>query len=280
MNVRSPVPDSGPFAADTGIVVLAGDRGPTDVIAQARQVTSKALAPVAGRVMLTRLLDALAPLETAGPVVIVAPDLPGFRAAAAASVLEPQRIRWVTPASSPSRSLARAFAAVADTQELLLVTADHPLLDAAWLRDVVSEARTRELDLAVALVAWERVSRRFPEGRRTRYRFRDIAVCGTNLFLFRSHRARAIVDVWRRVEADRKRPWRIVALLGWSNLVRYLLGRLTLAGALAQLSARLDMQIGAVLLEAPESAVDVDSIADLACVESVLEAREAAVEQD
>jgi GTP:adenosylcobinamide-phosphate guanylyltransferase len=257
-------------------IVLAGDRGAQDPVARLRDVPSKALAPVAGRAMLARVLDTLAELDAAAPLVLVAPESPAFQAVVAAGAFPTSGIRWLTPATSPGRSLARAFDAITDVEELLLVTADHPLLDAAWLRQLLAAARGEDAEVMVGLVPFMRVQERFPDSRRTQYRFRDVTVCGTNLFVFRSQRARSVAALWQRVEADRKRPWRIVSLLGAVNLLRYLGGYLSLDDALGALSQRTGLRIRAAMIDAPESAVDVDTIADLVCVEGILNARTAA----
>ena len=44
--------------------------------------------------------------------------------------------------------------------------------------------------------------------------------------------------------------------------MRYVLGRLTLADALREVSGRMQLRVGAVILPFPEAAVDVDSVAD------------------
>ncbi len=51
--------------------------------------------------------------------------------------------------------------------------------------------------------------------------------------------------------------------------MRYLLGRLPLDSALERLSARLGVRVRAVILPFPESAIDVDSIADQKLVEEI-----------
>jgi GTP:adenosylcobinamide-phosphate guanylyltransferase len=264
-----------PERADLAVLVLAGDRGPSDPVAASRGYASKALVPVAGRAMLTRVLDAVAMFDADAPIVLVAPQTDSFRAAADNSSVPAARVRWVVPAGSPSRSVARALDSVPDRGVTVLVTADHPLLDPAWLHRLVSEAHRQDADVAAALVPWPVVEARFATGRRTRYRFRDVTVCGTNLFAFRSRSARRMVTLWQRVEADRKRPWRIVSLLGIGNLARYLLGGLTLDAALAALSRRVGVHVHAVLLDDAESAVDVDSVADLQCVEEIIGNRSA-----
>ena len=79
--------------------------------------------------------------------------------------------------------------------------------------------------------------------------------------------------VWRRVEQERKRPWRLVRAFGWQPLLAYLLGRLTLDDAMARASGFIGARLAAVVLPHPEAAIDVDKPADLDLVETILARR-------
>lgn len=250
------------------VIVLAGDRGPDDPLARAANVAGKTLVPVAGEPMLTRSLRALAGWTRLGQVFLVAPDSAGYRDAAVASGLDGERLINIEPAVSPSASVGKALSSVGSARPVVLTTADHVLIKPAWLDQLL--ATDMDADLLVGLADYERVMQRFPGSRRTRYRFSDRSVCGTNLFLFRTGRADKVVERWRSVERDRKRPWRIVSMLGWANLVRYLAGKLSLDAGFSALSRALDVKVAACLLNDPLAAVDVDSASDLALVESVL----------
>ncbi|MFU8832926.1 MAG: NTP transferase domain-containing protein, partial [Wenzhouxiangella sp.] len=189
-----------------------------------------------------------------------------------AAALAAVQLVWIEPADSPSQSVAKALAAADRTRPVLLATGDHPLLSHQWVDQLL--AADSGADLQVGLVDWNAVMQRFPGSRRTRYRFSDRSICGTNLFVFRSEKADVVIGRWRQVEQDRKRPWRIVSLLGWTNLARYLAGRLSLDEAFDALSVRLKVTVGPTLLNDPLSAVDVDSAADLELVGQVIEERE------
>jgi hypothetical protein len=71
-----------------------------------------------------------------------------------------------------------------------------------------------------------------------------------------------VPQFWQRVEAERKHPLRVIRILGWTTVLRFLLGRLTLDDALGRLSVRLGCTAGAVVLPYAEAAVDVDTVAD------------------
>lgn len=265
------------------IVVLAGDRGPDDPLARQAGVPGKALVPVAGRSMLERVLATLQAWPRRGRVILVAPEHPDYRAAAVAAGFvaaddasdgSDSGLVWVAPAASLVDSV-RAGLAACSSEPSLLLTADHALLDAAWLDELLAAVeRQPATAVFVGVADWAAVMARFPGSRRTRYRFSDISICGTNLFALRRAGSERLLEVWRQVEQQRKRPWRIVALLGLGNLASYLAGRLSRQAAFAGLSARIGVPIQAVDMRDPLTAVDVDSLSDLALVDGVLSERE------
>jgi len=259
------------------VIVLAGDRGPNDPLAMTAGVSGKTLVPVAGVAMLTRVLRSLADWPGLGRIILVVPTGSGYEQAVAAAGPVSSVVETVSPAGSPSLSVAKALKCLGSRRPVVLTTADHPLLKPDWL-DRLCQDRTgnsNDDDLRVGLVDWSAVMQAFPGSRRTRYRFRHQSVCGTNLFLFQSARADRVLERWRSVEENRKRPWKVVSLLGWVTLARYLRGTLTLDQGFEALSRRLDLTISPVMLDDPECAVDVDSAADLALVEQVIARRAA-----
>jgi CTP:molybdopterin cytidylyltransferase MocA len=253
------------------VIVLAGDRGPGDPLAVQAGVGGKTLVPVDGRAMLTRVVDTLAQWPRLARLILVAPNDSAYRRAVSDTGLAQDRLVWIEPAGSLSQSVRLALGAAGERRPVVMATADHPLLQLAWIERLLqAEAKA---DLLIALADWAAVMARFPGSRRTRYRFSDASICGTNLFLFQTGHADAVLDTWQRVEQERKRPWRIVSLLGWANLARFLSGRLALATAFEALSDSLGLEVRPVLLDDPLAAVDVDTPADLALVEQVLSER-------
>lgn len=257
-------------AGAVNVVVLAGDRGPDDPLASSAGVPGKVLVEVGGKSMLTRVLEAVDGFERHGEVIVVCRDLPEYAAVIDAAC----RCRRIDPAEGPAASAMAAFDQIDETGPVLLVTGDHPLLRAEWLDQFVGRACATGADAAVGVVDHAAIVERFPDSKRTRYRFSDVAICGTNLFYFAGSGGRRVVEHWRAFEADRKKPWKIVGRLGPWNLLRYLLGRLSLAAAMDALSRRLDVRLAAVAVDWPEAAVDVDSPKDLELVARLIGARE------
>ena len=252
-------------------VVLAADRGPDDPVARAAGTHCKSLAPVGGRPLVFRVLDALAASRTvdtyilSGPpksIVDQEPDL--------GSLIASGRVKWFENQVSPSSSAFHALQSMPDETPVLLTTADHALLSAQIVDYFCSEAQATGCDVVAGVARHEVVIEAYPQTRRTTTRLEDGAYCGCNLFAFLTPRSRLAADFWRRVENQRKNPLRLIRVLGWTAVLRYLMGRLSLSEALDRISHRLGFKAGAVVLPYPEAAVDVDSVDDLKLVENII----------
>ena len=244
----------------TTALVLAGSRGGIDPVAAYAGVTDKALIEIGGRTMLARVVDAL---RAAGMTRILV-------STASAPVIDHARALGVEPIAAgtgPSASARIAFAAAG--APLLVTTGDHPLLRADWidafLRDTPADA-----DVAALLARRESIDRDAPKTARTYLRFADGDWSGCNLFLLATPAAAGALDLWERVERDRKRPWRIVRRLGIVLLIRYALGRLTLAEGLARIGAVAGARAALVACASGLAAIDVDKPADLDFVRSLI----------
>jgi GTP:adenosylcobinamide-phosphate guanylyltransferase len=169
-----------------------------------------------------------------------------------------------------SLSVAAAIEDLDQPPPLLVTTGDHPLLTPELVELFTAEAALSGADLAVGMAPASSVLAAYPNARRTWLRFRDERYTGCNLFAFLTGESRQVLDFWRRIESERKKPLRIVRAFGVVSLAAYLGGRLTLAAALKRASRRLGAEVRAVVLQQPEAAVDVDKEEDLALVEQIL----------
>lgn len=240
-------------------LVLAGARPEADPVAAYAGVSHKALIPLAGKPLLERVLAAL---STAGVRRIAVsandPQVVALAARLGAEVLAAE--------AGPSLSALRGIEAL--DPPVLLTTSDHALLAPEWILQFLDDVPDTA-DVAVLLARREVVEAAAPGARRTYLRFADGEWSGCNLFLVRSERGLAAVRLWRAIEADRKRPWRIIRRLGVVTLVRYLAGQVTLDEALARLSRLCGAKVAAVPSRFGLAAVDVDKPADLDLVRKI-----------
>ena len=153
---------------------------------------------------------------------------------------------------------------------LLVTTADHALLDVETVDEFLAYA---EGDIALGVVERETLMKRFPVAKRTWVRFRGGAYTGANLFALKTPKAAAAIELWRSVENERKKGWRVVSLLGPFVLIGTLLRLLSIDGALRRVGRKLGLDIRAVPLSNPIAGVDVDKPTDHFLAEQILAGR-------
>lgn len=225
--------------------------------------------------MLVRVVKRLVAWPTIETVLInidepeLVEDLPALRA-----LRDAGRVAFMRSTDSPSLSVLESLEwADLERGAVLVTTADHALLDDAMLDAFFRQSGQLDADLTVGLVSRKIIRARFPETRRTYLRFRTDAFSGANLFLFRTPAARSAAAFWRRVESERKRPWRIARAFGVLSLLLFVTRRLELDGALLRASAVIGARVRAIPLNFAEAAVDVDKIEDLELVRRILAQR-------
>lgn len=241
-------------------LVLAGSRRGVDPVAAYGGAAHKALIVLGGRTLLARVVGAL---EAAGATrIAVISSHPDVRAEAQRLGVEP-----LDEAAGPSLSV-RAGVETLGTP-LLVTTADHALLEGAWVRRFLADVPAG-VDVAALVAARPTVEAAAPGTRRTWLKLADGHWSGCNLFWLANGRALGVVDLWRRVEAERKRPWKMARILGFGMLLRYVAGRLALKDAAAQLGRLAG--VTAAIVETPFglASVDVDKPADLDLVREIV----------
>lgn len=242
-------------------LILAGSRGgEVDPAAAYAGVAHKGLIVLQGQTLLARVLGAV---EAAGAQTIgVSANDEAIKAALAGTnaVILP-------PSAGPSQSVADGAASLGFP--LVVTTVDHALLKPEWITQFVADTPDWA-DVAVLLAPEDRVRAAAPQTKRTYLKFRDGRYSGCNLFLLRNGNALKVITVWRKVEALRKQPWKIAAMLGPSFLIRYALGLLTLDETVLRLGKLADVKAAAVRAHDGLAAVDVDKPSDLDLVRELV----------
>jgi GTP:adenosylcobinamide-phosphate guanylyltransferase len=242
-----------------GALILAGSRGGVDPVAAYAGVSHKALIVLDGQTLLARVTHALRDAGATRIAVSVSDD-------AVRSHATELGLTVLTAARGPSLSVREGIEALG--APLLVTTADHALLQPEWITRFLADVPP-QADVAALLARQDVVESAAPGTRRTYLRFADGAWSGCNLFHFATPRSVAALDLWAQVEADRKRPWRIVRKLGIGTLLRYMSGRLTLVAAIAHLGRLAGLNAAAVSTPFGLAAVDVDKPADLDLVRTL-----------
>jgi GTP:adenosylcobinamide-phosphate guanylyltransferase len=246
-------------------IVLAGSRPGGDVFAEAHGSDLKSLIPVGGQPMVRRPVQALLASESVGKVIVLSQA--------------PERLGEVLPASvevaQSQGTIAATILALCEDPNtqwpLLVTTADHALLDAATVDEFCRAAAGA--DIAIGVVERDALMRRLPGTRRTWVKFRGGAYTGANLFALRSPAVAPAIQLWRSVEQDRKKSWRLISRFGLATLLGTVLRLLSIDSVLARAGRKLGLTVKAVRLSNPLAGVDVDKETDHTLAEAILEGR-------
>jgi GTP:adenosylcobinamide-phosphate guanylyltransferase len=252
-------------------IILAGVRPTGDPVAEAAGVACKAFVPVCGRPMVFRVLDALDAAQQIGTIMLCGPSQESIeqQPELKARIAE-DRLKWEAGRSTPSLSTYHVLQSLSDNAPVLVTTADHALLSAQIVDYFCAEARRAGCDITVGLASHAEVISAFPETRRTAIKFKDGSYCGCNLFGFLNPQSYRAAQFWRRIEKERKNPLKMMRILGWRAVLRYLAGQMSLNDALGYLSRQMGLRAGVVMLPFPEAAVDVDTVSDWKFVQSLV----------
>lgn len=151
-----------------------------------------------------------------------------------------------------------ALQALRTADPVLVVASDIPLLTPRVVEDFIAACAKDSADFYYAIVPQDAIERAFPGARKTFVRVAEGTFAGGSVMLFNP----AVVDRVRtfvtRVIAARKKPWLLAQLFGWSVVMKFASGRLTIAEMEAKVTELLGITARAVIRPDPELALDVD----------------------
>ena len=248
-------------------IVLAGSRPGTDPFAAAHGTDLKALIPVGGMPMVRRPVVALLLSKQITAVQVVAQQAERI----AEALPKNERLTVAASQGTIAATLAALCTDKATRWPLLVTTADHALLDAPMIEDFCG--RAVGADIAIGVVERKTLLARLPESRRTWIPFKGGAYSGANLFWLGGPQVLPAIGLWRGVEQDRKKGWKLLWQLGPSVFAGAMLRLLTIDQVLERIGRRLGVTMRVAVMRDPLACVDVDKQADLELVECLVKER-------
>lgn len=246
------------------VILLAGAAN-TGPLREVSPATNEALVEINDKPMVQYVIDALEESKEVRRIVVVAP--PGE--------VEPYvtgtKLEFVASSNHIVDNVLNAYAILPKDEEFLTVSCDVPLITGEMVDDLVALCRRTKAELYYPIVEKSVAEARFPHVKRTYVSLREGVFTGGNIFLVHpsiveraAARVRAFLDY-------RKSPLKLVSLLGWTFVIRYLLLKnLTLKELEAKVSQMLDVKGAVVVCPWPEVGVDVDKPSDLELMRAIL----------
>lgn len=231
----------------TDAVVLAGGGVEPGLPAG---LENKAFLNVAGRPLLAYVLDALRGAPSVGRIAVAGPG-----AAVAAVSTE---VLAVSDHGTIMDNVVGALEALRAAAPVLVIASDIPLLTPRAVEDFLAACAKDSADFHYAIVPQEAIERAYPGARKTFVRVAEGTFAGGSVMRVNPavvDRVRTFVD---RVVAARKKPWLLAQVFGWSIVMKFASGRLTIGEMEARVTELLGITARAVPRADPELALDVD----------------------
>lgn len=186
---------------------------------------------------------------------------------------EEDKLVFVNSGEDAMESFANAVS-FTKTDKVLVLPADIPFITPEAISDFVASCEEYEADVYYPLVSREVNEARFPGVKRTYVKLRQGVFTGGNLFMVRAEAIIKVLDMGKKLVANRKHPLSIVRLFGTDLVFKYITGKLSLPDVEKRFEDVLGIKGKAIISQYAEVGVDVDKPSDLKLAEKVLGRRE------
>lgn len=243
-------------------LVLAGARN-EGALRQISDATFEALIELCGRPLAAWVIDALLRCPHIGRIIVVGPRVlqEGY---------PPDRVVVLPPQDGMIENLAAGLEATLGAARVLVATGDIPLLTPAAVEEFLHLCARSSADVYYSVVPRTVVEKAYPEVKRTYVRLREGVFTGGNVGLVDPAVMKKVLPRAQEFVRLRKKPLRLAMVVGPGLLMRYLLGRLSLAAAEQMVSRFLGVRGQVIVVSSPEIGLDVDKPSDFWVVEKTL----------
>lgn len=244
-------------------VVLAGAPN-TGQLQEVNSEKWEATIPIYGKPMVNYVIEALQSSARVAKVVVVGPqDI--------ADVIS-DKVSLVEAGDSLTENIFRALGVLEKKNKVLLVTSDIPFIHPEAIDDFVSRCSELHGDIYYPLISREANQAVYPETVRTYFTLKEGSFTGGNVLLASSEaisNSRWIMD---KLFLERKKPWRIIKMLGVLFVLKFISKQLTLR-ELEQRASEILGYAGILIISPyPEIGTDVDKPTDLQLAEKTIAA--------
>ena len=239
-----------------------------DPLADQAHGRSKALIPIAGKPMISYVVDALAQSHYIKHLVIVALD-------PSAEIKPPVPVEYVPDAGSiianADAGLQYALSHHPDMDGVLLSTSDVPTITSPIVDALIEECLRTDHDLYYTVIERSVMEKRFPGSRRSYVHLREGDFAGGDLIFVRPTLAISNRELWQELAATRKNALKQARLIGLRLFLKLLTRRLSLIDAERRVSQVLNMRGRVIPFPYAEVGMDVDKPFQLEIVRAQLD---------
>lgn len=242
-------------------VVLAG--APNDgQLKEADAAKWEASIPIYDKPMVNYVIEALQNSERIAKIVVVAPlELKGIL---------PANCLLVEAGTSLPENIFRAMEHLEQKNKVLLVTSDIPFVHAEAIDDFLDRCGELPGDVYYPLISKESNEQVYPETERTYFTLKEGAFTGGNLLLATAEAINNSRWVMDEVFTQRKKPWKVIRMLGLFFILKFMSKQLTLRELEQRASSILGYKGLFIISPYPELGTDVDKPSDLELAQKII----------
>lgn len=237
------------------LITAGGFPTPEEEFYKYTQGKSKALVDVAGKPMIQWILDAVGNSSKVENIVIVSLD--------ESSKLNCKKtIHYVPHQGSMIDNIKAGTNKILElnptSDYILAIASDIPTITTEmvdWLIDTCLETKD---ELYYNVVLREVMEARFPGSKRTYTKLKGVELCGGDMNVFAIKTVTAREGLWNKLEQNRKKPLKQVAMVGFDNLLLILLRLITPEQAAKRVSRRIGLKARVIRCPYAEIAMDAD----------------------
>lgn len=216
----------------------------------------KSLLPLKDKLMLDYILEALDACPLLGKKVLVGPPIVKEKRGEKVDF-------FVQGGENIFSNVVLGLQALPTAQQVLVVTSDIPLLTKAALEDFLQRCSEQEAQFYYPIIAKEVNERKYPGNKRTYVSLREGTFTGGNIFLVEPLAITKSAALAQKIIALRKKPLKLVSVLGWTFLCKLLFHLLTIRELEDRVSALFQVKAVSIVTPYPEIGVDIDKPSDL-----------------
>ncbi len=236
-------------------VILAG--GINSELEKLEGIPNKALIKIGDKEMVRYVLETFRQVEKIERIVLVGP------AGEFEFLKDEYALELLPEESSIIENLAAAIRHLQTKNPLLIATADIPLLTPEGTGDFLQKCYPYDLDFYYPIVKKEICESSFPGVRRTFVKLEEGHFTGGNIFLVNPPVIEPNLPFLKQFIDSRKKPLKMVSMLGAGFLLSGLAGKLSIAQLEKRFSGLFKLRAKAIISDYPELGFDVDKPGDL-----------------
>ena len=261
----------------TALILAASRRGKEDEVAKLQGVSHKCLVEIDGKVMLERVVSAIAASRHVGRIYVsiesesILRDAPGLAAA-----LDSGAIHFVPSAGDLFASTRDGVAAIDDPYPLLISTGDNALHSTEYFDHFGDQAERADGDGFAGFTPAQTILAAYPDGNRAFHELKDGGWSSCNLYALMNDRALRAAKAFETGGQFGKQPRRLLKATGLWFVLQYRFKLASLAGLAAHLSRRWNLKLVPIMMPFADAPIDVDNVGDFHRTEKILRKRRGA----